>query len=76
MYRLLVWSLLFFGVFSSQGYAEEIDVDMSYPMSELFLPLFKHDIFSTSQVGIHVVNLRTKEEWSESCFCIAATSGG
>jgi D-alanyl-D-alanine carboxypeptidase/D-alanyl-D-alanine-endopeptidase (penicillin-binding protein 4) len=24
--------------------------------------LFQHDIFSTSQVGIHVVNLRTKEE--------------
>ena len=37
-------------------------MDMSYPLSQELKPLFSHPIFTSSKVGIHIVNLRTKEE--------------
>ena len=56
------WFALLFYFFGAQVIAQEIEIDASYPMSTEFRPLFDHDIFKTSDVGIHIVNLRTKEE--------------
>ena len=62
----MIWKVQWLAVllyfFGAQAFAQEIDIDTSYPMSTELQPLFEHDIFKSSDVGIHIVNLRTKEE--------------
>ena len=58
----LKWLAILMYLFSANVFAQEIEIDSSYPMSAEFQPLFDHDIFKSSDVGIHIVNLRTKEE--------------
>lgn len=62
----MIWKVQWLAVllyfFGAQVFAQEIDIDTSYPMSTELQPLFDHDIFKSSDVGIHIVNLRTKEE--------------
>ena len=62
MYRVLRWYLLLLCLFSPRVFAQELEIDASYPMSSDFRSLFEHDIFKSSDVGIHIVNLRTNEE--------------
>ena len=58
----LKWLAILLYLFSAPVFAQEIEIDASYPMSTEFRTLFEHDIFKSSDVGIHIVNLRTKEE--------------
>lgn len=62
MYRVLRWCWLLLFFFSPHVFAQEVEVDASYPMSSSFRSLFENDIFKRSDVGIHIVNLRSKEE--------------
>ncbi|MEC7988106.1 MAG: D-alanyl-D-alanine carboxypeptidase/D-alanyl-D-alanine-endopeptidase [Myxococcota bacterium] len=63
MYRALYWSSIFLVLlFSWEVSAKKPDASVRYPLSDLLESTFDNRIFKESDVALHVVNMRTKEE--------------